>query len=187
MAMAHYFFAIVFLICGCTEPRAKEKITKKPFISDSLTISKEPAFYPLTKNHKETDTVSQYLSSFDFTNCESIEHFLSELYNRDQSYRDSLNSDWARDTEKRGVFTSKMSDVDQVNQEILRISLEPILQKLECIDKQIEIDALWLVAHHSNDNRLMKAVQPAVDVAHEHNIIRKDAYDLYYGKLNRIK
>lgn len=180
-----YLIVIVFYTSACSKIDKKEYSKSNLKFTDSLSVIDNYSKNLSTNTPK--DTINNYLSKIDLSNCESITTFLQQFYIRDQLYRDSVQFYQQKDETKSLYFTKKMKQIDDINIKILKPTLQSILQKKECIKKQIDIDALWLVAHHSNDNELMKAVQPAVDYAFENKIIAEDAYKLYYHKFNRLE
>lgn len=180
-----YLIIIIFYTSSCSKIEKKDYSKLNLKFTDSLSVIDNYSSNLSTNTPK--DTIKNYLSKIDLSNCESITTFLEQLYIRDQLYRDSVQFYWQKDETKSLYFTKKMKEIDGINIQIIKATLQSILQKKECIKKQIDINALWLVAHHSNDNELMKAVQPAVDYAFENNIIAKDAYKLYYKKLNDLE
>ncbi len=179
----HIFLAI--LILDCSKPSGNSPINKEPAISNSKVFLEDFSQYFSPKH--PIDTTAEYLSNFDFSSCNSIELFLTQLYNRDQIYRDSTQYYRKTDLGKSRSFGKKFKEMDETNIKILKNSLHLLLQRKDCINKSITIDAIWLVAHHSNDNQLIKAVQPAVEYALEKGIMASDSYKLYYGNLNHIK
>lgn len=180
-----YLIIIVFYTSACSKIDKKEYSNSNVKITDSLSVIDNYSSNLATNTPK--DTINNYLSKIDLSNCESITTFLQQLYIRDQLYRDSVQFYWHKDETKSLYFTKKMKEIDGINIQIIKATIQSILQKKECIKKQIDINALWLVAHHSNNNELMQAVQPAVDYAFDNKIIDEDAYKLYYKKINDLE
>ena len=179
-----YFVLIFLVIIGCRQSEVNENNN----IEFSI-LSAEPSnskLMPELNRDVSKDALKQYLSNYDLSNCQTLKKLLLVLFKKDQLYRDSINYYRKLGDEKSRSFGWEMTKLDLVNQKILKLIIQDVVTELKCLNSEKEIDALWLIAHHSNNNNLMKAVRPAVDYACERNFIRNDAYNLYYKKFNAI-
>lgn len=174
---------IAFLFFCCSENKSNvDKVTQQTNLP-SKQINSD--FWDAIKTDPSDTLAYYYLSNINYSNCQSIRETLTSLYNIDQQYRDSsqIYRRKGNHDEKVKSFGDKFKQVDRATAKVMYAIIDSLIVKKSCLVSQVEFDAIWIVAHHSNERELIRKVYPLVKFGFDNSFIQEDAYRLYYNNI----